>query len=257
MSNKNLNIVLLCAGKSSRLKFNLPKVILPINGRTLIERSLENLDKLNPKKIIIVTGFRDDLVTNLVKTFRYKNIKFVRGDIFTKNFKDKSFDFIWCNGVLHHTKDPYEAFKCIIPSLKKNGYILLGLYNKFGRFRTKFRKYVYKFFGKKIIVKLDPVLRNIPNKNQDKINAWIKDQYIHPVESTHTFDEVLKWFEVNNIEFVNSVPESSPFNNTQKNLFEMNSKATFVERILQQLAMIFTSFGSEGGLFLFIGKKKN
>ncbi len=77
MSNKNLNIVLLCAGKSSRLKFNLPKVILPINGRTLIERSLENLDKLNPKKIIIVTGFRDDLVTNLVKTFRYKNIKFV------------------------------------------------------------------------------------------------------------------------------------------------------------------------------------
>ena len=74
MSNKNLNIILLCAGKSSRLKFNLPKVILPINGRTLIERSLENLDKLNPKKIIIVTGFRDDLVTNLVKTFHYKNI---------------------------------------------------------------------------------------------------------------------------------------------------------------------------------------
>jgi len=111
--------------------------------------------------------------------------------------------------------------------------------------------------NKKILIKLDPVLRNIPNKNQDKINAWIKDQYIHPVESTHTFDEVLKWFEMNNIEFVNSVPESSPFNNTQKNLFEMNSKATFIERILQQLAMIFTSFGSEGGLFLFIGKKKN
>ena len=77
------------------------------------------------------------------------------------------------------------------------------------------------------------------------------------MESTHTFDEVLKWFEMNNIEFVNSVPESSPFNNTQKNLFEVNSKATFIERILQQFSMIFTSFGSEGGLFLFIGKKKN
>ena len=62
---------------------------------------------------------------------------------------------------------------------------------------------------------------------------------------------------MNNIEFVNSIPESSPFNNTQKNLFEMNSKATFIERILQQLAMIFTSFGSEGGLFLFIGKLSN
>ena len=185
------------------------------------------------------------------------NTIFVRGDIFDKIFEYEIFDFVWCSGVLHHTKNPYEAFKSIIPYLKKNGYIIVGLYNKIGRFRTKFRKYIYKIFGKKILIKLDPVLRNIPNKNQDKINAWIKDQYIHPVESTHTFDEVLKWFEMNNIEFVNSVPESSPFNNTQKNLFEVNSKATFIERILQQFSMIFTSFGSEGGLFLFIGKKKN
>ena len=62
---------------------------------------------------------------------------------------------------------------------------------------------------------------------------------------------------MNDIEFVNSVPESSPFNVTPKKLFEMNSKATFIERILQQLGMIFTIFGSEGGLFLVIGKKKN
>ena len=184
-----------------------------------------------------------------------KNIKFVRGDIFTKNFKAESFDFIWCNGVLHHTKDPYEAFKCIIPSLKKNGYILLGLYNKFGRFRTKFRKYVYKFFGKKIIVKLDPVLRNIPNDSQDQINAWIKDQYTHPVEYTHTFDEILRWFKMNNIEFINSIPECSFFENTKKSFFEKKSKAVFVERILQQLFMIFSRSGSEGGLFIFIGKK--
>ena len=77
MQIKNLNIVLLCAGKSSRLKFNLPKVILPINGKTLIERTLYNLSKLNPKKIIIVTGFKSPLVVNLVKQLKYKNIKFV------------------------------------------------------------------------------------------------------------------------------------------------------------------------------------
>ena len=77
MDIKNLNIVLLCAGKSSRLKFNLPKVILPINGKTLIERSLYNLNKLNPKKIIIVTGFKSSLVTNLVNSLEYKNVKFV------------------------------------------------------------------------------------------------------------------------------------------------------------------------------------
>ena len=143
-----------------------------------------------------------------------QNINFVRGDIFDKIFKDEVFDFVWCNGVLHHTKNPYEAFKSIIPCLKKNGYIFVGLYNKIGRFRTKFRKYIYKFFGKEILIKLDPVLRNIPKKNQDKINAWIKDQYTHPVESTHTFDEILRWFKMNNVEFINSIPECSSFNNS-------------------------------------------
>ena len=184
-----------------------------------------------------------------------QNVSFVRGDIFDKIFKDEVFDFIWCNGVLHHTKNPYEAFKCLLPYLKKNGYIFVGLYNKIGRFRTKFRKYIYKIFGKKILIKSDPVLRSIPSNSQDKINAWIKDQYTHPVESTHTFDEILRWFKLCNIEFISSIPECSPFTNTKKSFFEKKSKATFVERIIQQFIMIFTSFGAEGGVFIFIGKK--
>ena len=185
------------------------------------------------------------------------NIEFVRGDIFDKNFNNNVFDHIWCNGVLHHTKNPYEAFRSIIPSLKKDGYILLGLYNKIGRVRTKVRKYIYKFFGKKVVMMLDPVLRSIPNDSQDKINAWIKDQYTHPVEFTHTFDEVLKWFEDNNIEFINSIPFCSMTESYKNNLFEKNSKGTFFERIFQQILMIFSRHGSEGAIFIFIGKKKS
>ena len=185
-----------------------------------------------------------------------KNVDFVRGDIFDKIFEEETFDFICCNGVLHHTKNPYEGFKIITSYLKKDGYMLIGLYNRIGRFRTKLRKYIYKILGKKILIKFDPVLRNIPSNSQDKIGAWIKDQYKHPVESTHTFDEILKWFEKNNIEFINSLPITSPFIKSKKNLFEKNLKATFIERLLQQFIMIFSSSGSEGGLFLFVGKKK-
>jgi len=148
-----------------------------------------------------------------------RNTIFVRGDIFDKIFKKEVFDFVWCNGVLHHTKNPYEAFRSLIPHVKKNGYIFIGLYNKIGRFRTKLRKYIYKIFGKKILIKLDPVLRNIQNKDQEKINAWIKDQYTHPLENTHTFDEILKWFKMNDIKFINSIPECSPFNNLKKKYF--------------------------------------
>ncbi len=72
-----INIVLLCAGKSSRLRFNLPKVILPINGKTLLERSLFNLNKLSPSKVIVVAGFKKDLVIDLVNQLDYSNIEFV------------------------------------------------------------------------------------------------------------------------------------------------------------------------------------
>ena len=33
--------------------------------------------------------------------------------------------------------------------LEKDGLILVGLYNRFGRFRTLVRKYLYKILGKK------------------------------------------------------------------------------------------------------------
>ena len=184
-----------------------------------------------------------------------KNIQFIRGDIFDDIFEKEYFDFVLCNGVLHHTKNPYEAFSNITSYLKKDGYILVGLYNKIGRARTILRKYIFKVFGKNLLFKLDPILRKFKNEPEDKIQAWIRDQYLHPVESTHTFDEVLKWFKLNNIEFINSVPECSLFTTSAVNLFEKNTKATFLERLFQQFFMLTNRFGSEGGLFIFIGKK--
>lgn len=193
---------------------------------------------------------------DFAKKNKIQNITFVRGDIFDQIFYEKTFDFVICNGVLHHTKNPYDGFLNIIKYLKKDGYVIVGLYNKIGRIRTKIRKYIYKFFGRKPLLLFDPVLRKTDKNSQDKINAWIKDQYLHPVETTHTFNEVLNWFELNNIEFINSIPKCSPFDNYDEDFFKKISPVTTLERILQQFAMIFSRFGSEGGLFIFIGKKK-
>ena len=185
-----------------------------------------------------------------------KNISFVRGDIFDQIFQDDIFDFLICSGVLHHTRDPYSGFLNIIKSVKKNGYIVIGLYNKIGRFRTKVRKYIYKILGKNLIKFLDPVLRKTDKDSLDKINAWIKDQYLHPVESTHTFDEILNWFDKNNIEFINSIPKLSIFEDKMTSFFNKKNRASLFERILSQILMIFDTPGSEGAIFIFIGKKK-
>ena len=56
------------------------------------------------------------LANNFCKENEITNANFVNADIFDDVLKDDFFDFIWCNGVLHHTKDPYGAFEFLIKS---------------------------------------------------------------------------------------------------------------------------------------------
>ena len=183
-----------------------------------------------------------------------ENIKFLNADIFDDTLSDNFFDFIWCNGVLHHTKDPYKAFKIIIKSLKPSGYVLVGLYNKYGRIRTLMRKFFFKIFGEKVLRLFDPTLDKL-KVSLDEKNAWIQDQYQHPQESLHTLDEVIGWFEKNNIEFISSIPDCDFENEPQKSIFTLSSKGNLATRLINQISMLFNSLGDDGGLFVVIGKK--
>ena len=193
------------------------------------------------------------LAADFSKKQNIDNIDFINADIFDDVLTDKYFDFIWCNGVLHHTKDPYKAFRVLIKSLKNEGYVLIGLYNKFGRIRTIFRRYMFKIFGSKYLDIFDPTLRNLKN-NEEERKAWIRDQYKHPIESLYTIDNVLEWFNKNDIEFINSIP-SSNFEDDDDNLFSKKSKGDLYSRMINQFSMIFNNLGSDGGLFIIIGKK--
>lgn len=195
---------------------------------------------------------------NLAKDFAKKNeitnVKFLNADIFDDVLSDNYFDFIWCNGVLHHTKNPYNAFEIVTKSLNKDGYILVGLYNKIGRLRTIIRKYLYKVFGEKFLYLFDPTLKNL-KLDEDERKSWIRDQYLHPIESLHTIDEVLVWFKKNNIEFISSVP-SSDFDYDYRDIFQKKSSGSYYSRIINQISMLFNRLGSDGGLFVLIGKKR-
>ena len=196
-----------------------------------------------------------NLGKNFSKKNKINNIKFVNADIFDDVFENEVFDFIWTNGVLHHTKNPSLAFDIVSKYLKKNGFILVGLYNKYGRLRTLFRRLLYKIFGKSIVMLLDPTLRNLKKNNPQQIKSWIRDQYEHPVESLHTIDEVLKWFKSNDIEFVNSIPSSDMEPNYDLNLFKKSHKGNILLRFFSQVSMLFNNLGSDGGLFVVVGKK--
>ena len=197
-----------------------------------------------------------DLAASFAEKNNINNVEFINADIFDDVLKDEFFDFLWCSGVLHHTKDPYGAFKIMIKSLKKEGYVLIGLYNKIGRIRTLVRKYIYKIFGLKILSLFDPTLKNLKISEEEK-KSWVRDQYLHPIESLHTLDEVIKWFDENNIEFINSIPSSDFDDEYSSNLFEKKSKGSLYSRLINQFIMIFNRLGSDGGLFVVIGKKNN
>ena len=194
------------------------------------------------------------LASNFAIENKINNIKFINCDLFDDVMNDNSFDFVWCSGVLHHTKDPRKGFEIICKSLKNEGYIVVGLYNKYGRFRTLFRALVFKLLGIKLVSFLDPTLRNL-KLDKNETNAWIQDQYNHPVESLHTLDEVNDWFLENHIEFINSIPASNLSDIKKENIFQKQSRGNFFSRLISQIFMIFNKLGSDGGLFVVIGKK--
>ena len=187
------------------------------------------------------------------------NVTFVNGDLFSDSFIPGYFDIVWCSGVLHHTESAKEGFKLIANWARPDGYIIIGLYNLYGRLRTVFRQFLFRLLGKgklarAIVSFLDPILRKDISK-QKKL-AWFQDQYEHPVESLHTLDEVLDWFDENNVEFISSIPSCDLNAVDYEHMFNGGNRGDLATRIFSQIAMLFSSFGSEGGLFLVIGRKK-
>jgi len=187
------------------------------------------------------------------------NCIFVNGDLFSNPFMEEYFDVVWCSGVLHHTENPKKGFRIINSWLRTDGYIIIGLYNFYGRMRTVFRQKLFRIlgssdFGRYIVSLLDPILRQ--DISEEKKKAWFQDQYEHPVESLHTLDEVLSWFDSNDIEFINSIPSCDFDDVNYEEIFSKKNRGNVITRVLSQFSMLFSPLGSEGGLFIIIGRKK-
>ncbi len=205
--------------------------------------------------------FAADICLNSLRLgnkFRLKNkidnVVFVQMNLFKPSFKPGRFDLVIANGVLHHTNDPYRGFKSIAKLVKKNGYIIVGLYNKYGRFTTDLRRLLFKISGPRFKF-LDPRLRNTKVSDVRK-KTWFLDQYENPHESKHTIDEVIVWFEKSGFEFVNSIPEILPPEENMGNskLFTESEKGTSLDRLFTQLNLMLSG-GREGGFFIMIGKR--
>ena len=74
MSTNNLNIVILAAGKGTRMHSNTPKVLHQIGGSAILAHVIACAKALNPQKIIVVYGFGGEIVR---EAFAHENITWV------------------------------------------------------------------------------------------------------------------------------------------------------------------------------------
>jgi hypothetical protein len=156
--------------------------------------------------------------------------------------------------VLHHTADPRGGFETIERLVKPGGFIVIGLYNKYGRLMTDLRRNIFRMTGGRAQW-IDAYLRS-RFTNEEKRKAWFNDQYRHPHESKHTFDEVLEWFDRVGLKFVRGVPSLTTDDTGLKrgNLFEPTGEGTKLEHALIQAREIVTG-NHEGGFFIMIARK--
>jgi SAM-dependent methyltransferase len=185
--------------------------------------------------------------------FAIVNATFVQMNLFQPPFGDATMDVVISNGVLHHTSDPEGGFRSIATKVKPGGYILIGLYNWLGRLPTLWRRRLIEVFGDRM-AKLDSRLRR-GELNAERSAAWFRDQYMNPHESRHSMDEVLRWFERNQIEFISSIPSIGDMEfQEDEQLFEQHSIGNRLDRLSSEIEMLLSG-GPDGGLFIMIGRK--
>ncbi len=194
----------------------------------------------------------------MARSFKERNglerAHFYQMNLFRPCFRAESFDLVISNGVLHHTSDPFLGFESIARLVRPGGYLLVGLYHRYGRLATDLRRLVFSLSNDRFMF-LDRHAVDA-RVSRDKRRSWFMDQYKNPHESKHTVGEVLTWLKRTRLEFVNSVPKTMPFapiDATEK-LFSKDRVGTVPERLLVNLGMVATGH-REGGFFIVIARK--
>ena len=203
-----------------------------------------------------------DLAQSLRDKFSLEKVRFQRENILELSLPDNSFDYVFCNGVLHHTSDAYGGFKQLVRIARPGGFVVVGLYNSYGRLMLHLRRRMVHF-----MMRFDPKAKERALKKQLveleadalKRSTWWADQYEHPHETTHTVDEVLGWFAKNGLSYVSSFPKCEFFVGSDKDrVFKRRSSGALTNsslaHVLVQLGWIVTQ-NNGGGYFVIVGQK--
>jgi hypothetical protein len=137
--------------------------------------------------------------------------------------------------------------------VKPGGHVILGLYNRYARLPLLLRRLVARATGYRWIP-FDPVLRDRKAESARR-EAWLRDQYQHPEEHTHSLAEVRRWFRDYGIDFVSTYP-STLIGHEPEDLLAPAEDEWWPFEIAARADRWMRSLGGEGGLFVIVGRRR-
>jgi SAM-dependent methyltransferase len=192
------------------------------------------------------------LAAAAAQCFGLNRVQFVETDLRRPGLRAGAFDVVYASGVLHHTPDPRASFARIAQLTRPGGTIVIGLYSAFARLPLRLRRMVARLSGYRVIP-FDPVLSDRANEPARR-EAWLRDQYRHPLEHRHTLSEVQGWFDANGVEYLRAYP-SALIGGGPEELFGTEGDHWWPEAWLAQLGWM-RALGREGGLFVTVGRRR-
>ena len=123
-----MKALILAAGIGQRLKSNLPKILLKVGKKSLLERHYENLIELNVKNIGIVIGYKSQVIKKYIKKIDkgknitiFQNKKYKNGSIVSfitgGSFIMKKGNMLLMDGDVFYDK---KILQKLVNSKKKN-----------------------------------------------------------------------------------------------------------------------------------------
>ena len=201
MSEKKLAVIILAAGKGTRMKSPRAKVLQPLSGKTLLQFVLETVGELNADRVGVVVGFQADKVKS---TFPDPKLEFVeqKEQLGTGHaaqqtescFKDFEGDILMLCGDMPLVRA--STLKNLINKHQQSGAActLLTLKDKMGEIKD---------FGRILRDETQSITRIVENKDATEVEKKV-DEYNSGI---YCFDKELLYKALHSIDNSNSQNE--------------------------------------------------
>lgn len=139
----------------------------------------------------------------MCETLEFNNVRVENGNALNLNFEKSSFDFVFSDGVIHHTIDPYRCFLEMVRVLKPNGYLLLGIYG-YGGIWGKVIHPLGMLMGKIIPIKFTEKFVNLTGFMRSQEHSLL-DWFYTPIQEKYKLTQILNWFSNNDFDQIVSL----------------------------------------------------